>query len=106
MGARAVPGERFACARPGLARRSTSAVHSAAFNRDHQGNHQECRPESDLAQPLAYQNASGDCRKRFGSLLLHFFNHQTHHRGQATTLLSQAGVDVGVTDLLAWIPED
>jgi uncharacterized damage-inducible protein DinB len=27
------------------------------------------------------------------------FNHQTHHRGQATTLLSQAGVDVGATDM-------
>jgi uncharacterized damage-inducible protein DinB len=30
----------------------------------------------------------------------HFFNHQTHHRGQLTALLEQAGVDVGVTDLL------
>lgn len=29
----------------------------------------------------------------------HFFNHQTHHRGQLTTLLTQQGVDVGVTDL-------
>ena len=29
---------------------------------------------------------------------------QTHHRGQASTLLFQAGVDVGVTDLLAVIP--
>lgn len=28
-----------------------------------------------------------------------FFNHQTHHRGQATTLLMQLGVDPGVTDL-------
>lgn len=34
----------------------------------------------------------------------HFFNHQTHHRGQLTTLLSQAGVDPGVTDLI-WLPE-
>lgn len=33
----------------------------------------------------------------------HFFNHQTHHRGQLTTLLSQAGQDYGVTDLL-WLP--
>ena len=32
-------------------------------------------------------------------VVLHFFNHQTHHRGQLTTLLSQAGVDYGVTDL-------
>ena len=30
----------------------------------------------------------------------HFFNHQTHHRGQLTTLLEQVGVDFGVTDLL------
>jgi uncharacterized damage-inducible protein DinB len=33
----------------------------------------------------------------------HFFNHQTHHRGQLTTLLSQRGIDPGVTDLL-WLP--
>ena len=31
----------------------------------------------------------------------HFFNHQAHHRGQLTTLLSQCGLDYGVTDLLA-----
>jgi uncharacterized damage-inducible protein DinB len=37
---------------------------------------------------------------------MHFFNHQTHHRGQVTTLLSQEGVDVGVTDLLALIPNE
>lgn len=30
----------------------------------------------------------------------HFFNHQTHHRGQLTTLLEQVGADFGVTDLL------
>ena len=29
----------------------------------------------------------------------HFFNHQTHHRGQATTLLVQLGQDPGTTDL-------
>ena len=31
----------------------------------------------------------------------HFFNHQTHHRGQITTLLSQLDRDPGVTDLMA-----
>ena len=31
------------------------------------------------------------------------FNHQTHHRGQLTTLLSQLGLDPGVTDL-PWTP--
>ncbi|MEC8966126.1 MAG: DinB family protein, partial [Pseudomonadota bacterium] len=33
-----------------------------------------------------------------------FFNHQTHHRGQVSTLLSQLSVDLGVTDLLVKIP--
>jgi uncharacterized damage-inducible protein DinB len=32
------------------------------------------------------------------------FNHQTHHRGQVTTLLMQQGIDPGVTDLI-WLPE-
>jgi uncharacterized damage-inducible protein DinB len=34
-------------------------------------------------------------------LVSHFFNHQTHHRGQVSTLLSQYGIDPGVTDLQA-----
>jgi uncharacterized damage-inducible protein DinB len=34
----------------------------------------------------------------------HFFNHQTHHRGQVTALLSQCGKDYGVTDLFL-LPE-
>ncbi|WP_306394028.1 DinB family protein [Telluria beijingensis] len=61
--------------------------------------------DTDLAQPVSYRNSRGEFRKNFGSLLLHFFNHQTHHRGQASTLLSQSGVDIGVTDLVAWIPD-
>ena len=62
--------------------------------------------EGDLDQVLAYRTMRGEAqRKAFGLLLAHFFNHQTHHRGQATTLFSQAGVDVGVTDLMVWIPD-
>jgi uncharacterized damage-inducible protein DinB len=34
------------------------------------------------------------------SFVTHMFNHQTHHRGQLTTLLTQAGIDPGVTDVL------
>lgn len=61
--------------------------------------------ESDLEQVLSYKNVKGEeMNKRFGSVLHHFFNHQTHHRGQVTTLLHQKGIDVGVTDLLAIIP--
>jgi uncharacterized damage-inducible protein DinB len=62
--------------------------------------------QSDLEQALVYRNSRGlEYRKHFGSLLLHFFNHQTHHRGQASTLLTQAGVDIGVTDLLEMVPD-
>ena len=61
----------------------------------------------DLNFVLSYRNTKGiAANKRFASLLLHFFNHQTHHRGQVSTLLSQAGEDVGVTDLLALIKEE
>jgi uncharacterized damage-inducible protein DinB len=66
---------------------------------------EELRPP-DLEQVLEYRNSRGlRFQKRFGSLLLHFFSHQTHHRGQASTLLTQAGVDIGVTDLLVLIPD-
>ena len=59
----------------------------------------------DLAANLDYATTKGVVnRKNVAALLLHLFNHQTHHRGQATTLLAQAGVDVGVTDLVALIP--
>ena len=63
--------------------------------------------DADLDYVLSYRNRQGAAsRRRFGSLLTHLFNHQTHHRGQVTTLLSQAGVDVGVTDLLVHIPDE
>jgi uncharacterized damage-inducible protein DinB len=57
---------------------------------------------NDLDRVLAYRNTSGQPQHRqLGPLLSHFFNHQTHHRGQVTTLLSQCGVDPGATDLIA-----
>ncbi|RYF36786.1 MAG: damage-inducible protein DinB, partial [Comamonadaceae bacterium] len=58
-----------------------------------------------LASDLTYTSTAGvtSCRS-FGALVQHFFNHQTHHRGQVSTLLFQSGVDVGMTDLLAVIP--
>jgi len=36
-------------------------------------------------------------------LVTHMFNHQTHHRGQLTTLIKQLGFDPGVTDI-PWLP--
>lgn len=62
--------------------------------------------DATYARPLNYTNSAGERHaKSFGLVLRHFFNHQTHHRGQATTLFSQLGVDVGATDLSVLIPE-
>ncbi|WP_220779835.1 DinB family protein [Shewanella sairae] len=62
--------------------------------------------ESDFNAPLAYSNTQGVVSKRdFGELVSHLFNHQTHHRGQLSTLLSQINIDIGVTDYLFDIPE-
>jgi uncharacterized damage-inducible protein DinB len=38
-------------------------------------------------------------------LLVHLFNHQTHHRGQAHALITRAGVQTGDTDLWLVLPE-
>ena len=40
-----------------------------------------------------------------GSARAHFFNHQTHHRGQAHAMLTAAGQETGDTDLFLLIPE-
>lgn len=62
--------------------------------------------ERDLDHALTFTDTKGiRSRRDFTSLLVNFFNHQTHHRGQVTTLLSQCGIDTGVTDLLSLIPE-
>ncbi len=54
-----------------------------------------------LAGTLEWPNIrDGIVRRRPRWLLVtHMFNHQTHHRGQLSTLLTQAGIDIGVTDL-------
>ncbi len=62
--------------------------------------------EEHFQAPLPYKNTQGaPFTRRFGFLVQHFFNHQTHHRGQVTTLLTQLGLEPGVTDLLALIPD-
>jgi uncharacterized damage-inducible protein DinB len=55
-----------------------------------------------LSAPMSYANSLGVEREHslwFG--LSHFFNHQTHHRSQAITMLHQLGHNYGVTDLIA-----
>jgi uncharacterized damage-inducible protein DinB len=50
---------------------------------------------------LTYRRISGQkVSAPYAIAAMHFFNHQTHHRGQASTLLTQLGADIGVTDLI------
>ena len=57
-----------------------------------------------LAGIMRYANTKGVQRAHPAwQAMTHFFNHQTHHRGQVTTLLKQAGVDLGVTDAIALV---
>lgn len=59
-----------------------------------------------LAQPFEYTSQVDKTTRVLPAWLLvtHLFNHQTHHRGQLTTLLHQMGHDPGVTDL-PWLPQ-
>jgi uncharacterized damage-inducible protein DinB len=58
-----------------------------------------------LSQPFTYTSRIDGKRRSlpYWLLLNHTFNHQTHHRGQLTTLMSQLNYDYGVTDL-PWLP--
>lgn len=62
--------------------------------------------ESDwLAAPFTFTSGIDGKTRTFPAwvLVTQMFNHQTHHRGQITTLLMQLGIDPGVTDV-PWIP--
>jgi uncharacterized damage-inducible protein DinB len=54
-----------------------------------------------LADSLSYKSNMDGCIRAVPhwAFVTHMFNHQTHHRGQVTTLLSQMGLDVGSTDI-------
>jgi uncharacterized damage-inducible protein DinB len=58
-------------------------------------------PEGKLSEHYEMVSVAYQRRRRMPRFLMvvQMFNHQTHHRGQLTTLLTQLGVDVGSTDL-------
>jgi len=56
--------------------------------------------EAFLSQSLSYRNNQGNLHSDPVSLLVaHFFNHQTHHRGQVHDLLSQTPIAPPSLDL-------
>jgi len=62
--------------------------------------------ESDFEEDFLYRNTQGlEFQNNFGEVVAHLFNHQTHHRGQVSTLLNQLGKDIGITGFLVDIPD-
>jgi uncharacterized damage-inducible protein DinB len=59
-----------------------------------------------LAAPLIYLRRGQKVESPLWWAVAHLFNHQTHHRGQITTLLTQQGCDPGSTDLFAMLCQE
>lgn len=60
--------------------------------------------EAQLAGTIRYRNMRGDPMEQpLTQVLAHVFNHQTHHRGQAHTLLSQMGYEAPALDLIYFV---
>lgn len=57
--------------------------------------------EARLAAPLTWVSAAAkrEMTMPFWFTVAHFFNHQTHHRGQVHALLTAAGAATGDTDI-------
>jgi uncharacterized damage-inducible protein DinB len=60
-----------------------------------------------LADDLVwFSGAAGrEMRRPKSKLLVHFFNHQTHHRGQVHAMLTACGQQTGDTDLFLVVPD-
>ena len=60
-----------------------------------------------LAGELVWMSGSAQREMRAGRgfLVAHVFNHQTHHRGQAHALITEAGEATGDTDLMLVVTE-
>ena len=63
--------------------------------------------DAELASDLSFYSGvlQQDVTRPFGPCAVHFFNHQTHHRGQVHCMLTAAGATAPVSDLFL-IPED
>ena len=69
-------------------------------------NYVESLNDDSMLSWLEYQNMAGeDQADEISILLSHFFNHQTHLRGQVHTLLSHAGLAPPQLDLIYYLRE-
>lgn len=60
--------------------------------------------ENQLSSMLKYKNYKGEeIEKEIWKTFLHWFNHQTHHRGQVSVLLDLLGIDHDFSGLVSRI---
>ena len=73
------------------------------MDRDIQGYVHNLRDEA-LGRDITYRRVSDPepVVQPLGHALAHFFNHQTHHRGQCHAILTGLGAEAPVLDLLIW----
>jgi uncharacterized damage-inducible protein DinB len=58
-------------------------------------------PDAELSSRFQYKNREGMAQDKVGSqILLHVFNHQTHHRGGIATMLDILGIDNDYSNLV------
>jgi len=56
--------------------------------------------DADLGQSLTYKDLRGvENTRNFGGLILHMFNHQTHHRGMISVYLEMLGISNDYSNL-------
>ncbi len=61
----------------------------------------EMIPRSQRTEIFAYRRWNGEQRESsVGNVLLHVFNHQTHHRGQIALMLDELGVENDYSNLI------
>jgi uncharacterized damage-inducible protein DinB len=63
--------------------------------------------DAELLRPIAYtsMSGSGSFTNRCDRILITLFNHQTHHRGQVHTMLTQQGIDLPPLDVIVFLAE-
>ena len=55
--------------------------------------------DADVAGTVQWMRGDVAVETEFGFLLVHMFNHATHHRGQVHAMLTAAGATTGSTDM-------
>jgi uncharacterized damage-inducible protein DinB len=63
------------------------------------------KQDLDVELTMFSSDMQADVTEQMGMCVPHFFNHQTHHRGQVHAMLTAAGQNAPISDLF-FMPKD